>query len=268
MAAAYVGEDPEQATVQKGVTDRRGEVKTGQYDGRSDWEAYQAKFQTVAQANGWSQRERAVRLIAALEGEALRALLDLNEMELTDSQAVLTALDRHFGSAEPAVNLRQHLASRSRRPGEKLGMFAAEVHYLTRKGYPSFTAEAQEDMATEAFLRGLTPESLRQHVRLSAPASLELAMKQAKAVEEVLEEGALMRTPGSNQYSYSQTQARPARQLEITEVATLDTVQGRPFDPQPCRCWRCSQQGHIQRFCSSASADPSSRRQGNERGPV
>ncbi|MGH0123307.1 UNVERIFIED_CONTAM: hypothetical protein FKN15_056962 [Acipenser sinensis] len=99
----YVGEDPEQATVQKWVTDRRGEVKAGRYDGRSDWEAYRAKSQIVAQANGWSQRERAVRLIAALEGKALWALLDLNEMELADSQAVLTALDRRFGSAEPAA---------------------------------------------------------------------------------------------------------------------------------------------------------------------
>ncbi|MGH0158680.1 UNVERIFIED_CONTAM: hypothetical protein FKN15_036021 [Acipenser sinensis] len=118
----------------RGVTDRRGEVKDGWYDGRSDWEAYWAKFQIVGQTSGWSQRERAMQLITALEGEALRALLDLNEMELAHSQAVLTALDRRFGSAEPAVNLRQRMASRSRRPGEKLGMFAAEVPVLHSGG--------------------------------------------------------------------------------------------------------------------------------------
>ncbi|MGH0132156.1 UNVERIFIED_CONTAM: hypothetical protein FKN15_034862 [Acipenser sinensis] len=222
--AVFEGEDAEQATVQRGVTDRRVEVKAGRYDGRSDWEAYRAKFQIVAQANGWNQRERAVRLAAALEGEALRALLDLNEAELADSQAVLTALDRRFGSAEPAVNLRQRLASRSRQPGEKLGVFAAEVRYLARKGYPTFTAEAQEDLATEAFLRGLTPESLRQHVRLSAPTSLELALKQAKVVEEVLEEGTLTRTSGRNPDSYPRTQARPARQMEIAEVGSKKSL--------------------------------------------
>lgn len=264
--AVFEGEDAEQATVQRGVTDRRVEVKAGRYDGRSDWEAYRAKFQIVAQANGWNQRERAVRLAAALEGEALRALLDLNEAELADSQAVLTALDRRFGSAEPAVNLRQRLASRSRQPGEKLGVFAAEVRYLARKGYPTFTAEAQEDLATEAFLRGLTPESLRQHVRLSAPTSLELALKQAKVVEEVLEEGTLTRTSGRNPDSYPRTQARPARQMEIAEVATLDAVQAQPLDFQPRRCWRCGQPGHIQRFCSATG--PSSSLQGNGQGPV
>ncbi|MGH0149099.1 UNVERIFIED_CONTAM: hypothetical protein FKN15_014306 [Acipenser sinensis] len=264
--AVFEGEDAEQATVQRGVTDRRVEVKAGRYDGRSDWEAYRAKFQIVAQANGWNQRERAVRLAAALEGEALRALLDLNEAELANSQAVLTALDRCFGSAEPAVNLRQRLASRSRQPGEKLGVFAAEVRYLARKGYPTFTAEAQEDLATEAFLRGLTPESLRQHVRLSAPTSLELALKQAKVVEEVLEEGTLTRTSGRNPDSYPRTQARPARQMEIAEVATLDAVQAQPLDFQPRRCWRCGQPGHIQRFCSATG--PSSSLQGNGQGPV
>ncbi|MGH0151371.1 UNVERIFIED_CONTAM: hypothetical protein FKN15_020120 [Acipenser sinensis] len=242
--AVFEGEDAEQATVQRGVTDRRVEVKAGRYDGRSDWEAYRAKFQIVAQANGWNQRERAVRLAAALEGEALRALLDLNEAELADSQAVLTALDRRFGSTEPAVNLRQRLASRSRQPGEKLGVFAAEVRYLARKGYPTFTAEAQEDLATEAFLRGLTPESLRQHVRLSAPTSLELALKQAKVVEEVLEEGTLTGTSGRNPDSYPRTQARPARQMEIAEVATLDALlhpstMSRPRQPPPSHPTPC-----------------------------
>ncbi|MGH0169271.1 UNVERIFIED_CONTAM: hypothetical protein FKN15_056455 [Acipenser sinensis] len=66
-------------------------------------------------------------------------------------------------------------------------------HYLTRKGYPHFAAEVQEDLATEAFLRGLTPDALRSHVRLTAPASLELALTQAKMVEEVLEENPLIR---------------------------------------------------------------------------
>ncbi|MGH0150048.1 UNVERIFIED_CONTAM: hypothetical protein FKN15_020471 [Acipenser sinensis] len=189
----YRSATKEQATEETRPLGHRDRVKAGRYDGRTSWEAYRAKFQMVAQANGWNQAEKAVQLAAALEGEALRALLDLSDEELADYRAVVTALDHRFGGTEPATSLRQRLASRTRHSGEKLGVFAAEIRYLTRKGYPHFAAEVQEDLATEAFLRGLTPDALRRHVRLTAPASLELALSQAKMVEEVLEENPLNR---------------------------------------------------------------------------
>ncbi|MGH0119242.1 UNVERIFIED_CONTAM: hypothetical protein FKN15_029611 [Acipenser sinensis] len=166
----------------------RVSVKAGRYDGRTSWEAYRAKFQMVAQANSWNQAEKAVQLAAALEGEALRAFLDLSDEELENYRAVVTALDHRFRGTKPTTSLCQRLASRTCHSGVKLGVFAAEICYLTRKGYPHFAAEVQEDLATEAFLRGLTPDALRRHVMLTAPASLELALTQAKMVEEVLME--------------------------------------------------------------------------------
>ncbi|MGH0153071.1 UNVERIFIED_CONTAM: hypothetical protein FKN15_040987 [Acipenser sinensis] len=151
------GTTTEQAAAETRPLDHRDRVKAGRYNGRISWEAYQAKFQMVAQAYGWNQAEKAVQLAAALEGEALRALLVLSDEELTDCQAVVTALDHRFGGTEPATSLCQRLASRNRSPGEKVGMFAAKIHYLTRKGYPHFTTEVQEDLATEANSRCSKP---------------------------------------------------------------------------------------------------------------
>ncbi|MGH0118492.1 UNVERIFIED_CONTAM: hypothetical protein FKN15_016827 [Acipenser sinensis] len=82
----------------------RDRVKAGRYDGRTSWEAYRAKFQMVAQANGWNQAEKAVQLAAALEGEALRALSDLSDEELAYYRDVVTALSPlwgHQASYEP-----------------------------------------------------------------------------------------------------------------------------------------------------------------------
>ncbi|RXM98469.1 hypothetical protein EOD39_13086 [Acipenser ruthenus] len=84
--------------------------------------------------------------------------------------------------------MRQRLASRNRRPREKVGVFAAEIRYLPRKGYPHFTTEVQEDLAMEAFLWGLTPDAFCRHIWLTTPAYLALALTQAKIVEDVLEE--------------------------------------------------------------------------------
>ncbi|MGH0181216.1 UNVERIFIED_CONTAM: hypothetical protein FKN15_006293 [Acipenser sinensis] len=83
--------------------------------------------------------------------------------------------DSRFGRVEPAVGLRLHLANRTKAPREKLGVPAADVRYLARRGYPTFPPATQEDLAVEAFVRRLTPTALCQQVRFAAPTSLELA---------------------------------------------------------------------------------------------
>ncbi|MGH0138383.1 UNVERIFIED_CONTAM: hypothetical protein FKN15_037458 [Acipenser sinensis] len=54
-------------------------------------------------------------------------------------------------------------------PGEPLGQFSADIRYLVQQEYNGFTAAAKDDLATEAFLRGLTLDALRHHVRLTTP---------------------------------------------------------------------------------------------------
>ncbi|MGH0166495.1 UNVERIFIED_CONTAM: hypothetical protein FKN15_067462 [Acipenser sinensis] len=158
----------------------RQSVKAGRYDGRSPWEAYHVKFRMAALTNDWGPTEKAGQLSAALEGEALQVLLDLGPDEVAQYEVLTTALERHFGRVEPAVELRLQLANRTRAPREKLGVLAADVRYLARRGYPTFQPATQEDLAVEAFVRGLTPTALRQQVRFAASTSLELAVAHAE----------------------------------------------------------------------------------------
>ncbi|MGH0144064.1 UNVERIFIED_CONTAM: hypothetical protein FKN15_005223 [Acipenser sinensis] len=44
--------------------------------------------------------------------------------------------------------------------------FATRKRLLTWQGYPDYPLTVQEDLAMEAFIRGLTPTLLRQQVRL------------------------------------------------------------------------------------------------------
>ncbi|MGH0117704.1 UNVERIFIED_CONTAM: hypothetical protein FKN15_036884 [Acipenser sinensis] len=84
---------------------------------------------------------------------------------------------------------------RKRASGEKLGILAADTKYLARRGYPGLPPAVQEDLAMEAFIRGLNPTALRQQVRLVAPTSLEQALTHALRIEAVLEEGERVRIP-------------------------------------------------------------------------
>ncbi|PWG68631.1 hypothetical protein DF186_24745, partial [Enterococcus hirae] len=68
-----------------------------------------------------------------------------------------------------------------------MGAFAADIRVYARKGYPTFPAAAREELRLHAFLRGLTPECLRQHVRLLSPRDLSEALREAERAEEVLQ---------------------------------------------------------------------------------
>uniref|UniRef100_A0A8C5G7L1 Uncharacterized protein n=1 Tax=Gouania willdenowi TaxID=441366 RepID=A0A8C5G7L1_GOUWI len=78
------------------------------------------------------------------------------------------------------------LASRYRKGGESLGTFAADVKLHAQYGYPTFDARAREELALYAFLQGLSPEPLRQHVRLAMPQTLRAALVEAERAEVVL----------------------------------------------------------------------------------
>ncbi|CAL8387720.1 unnamed protein product [Boreogadus saida] len=56
----------------------------------------------------------------------------------------------------------------------------------TSDSYPEFSAATRETLALHAFLRGLQPESLGQHVRLTEPQTLDAALDQAERAEEEL----------------------------------------------------------------------------------
>ncbi|MGH0135255.1 UNVERIFIED_CONTAM: hypothetical protein FKN15_057299 [Acipenser sinensis] len=183
------------ALVEPAQPANKSAVKAGRYDGTASWEAYQAKFRLAALANNWRIEEQAGQLAAALEGKAMQALLDLDPEKPCDFHTLSTALQHRFGQVESAVSLRDRLAIRKRASGEKLGILAADTKYLARRGYPGLPPAVQEDLAMEAFIRGLNPTALRQQVRLIAPTSLEQALTHALRIEAVLEEGERVRIP-------------------------------------------------------------------------
>ncbi|XP_042073272.1 uncharacterized protein LOC121813519 [Haplochromis burtoni] len=136
--------------------------------------------------SGWSEEETATHLALALEGDALQILLDLAPAEQHELQALTAALERRFGQRHSTDQSREQLTNRSRRPGESLGTFAADVLLYARRGYPEFPAAAREELSLHAFLRGLFPERLRQHVRLAMPQTLREALLEAERAKPVL----------------------------------------------------------------------------------
>lgn len=236
----------------------RTPAKLPKYNGATPLEPYLSQVQLAARHSGWSDEEAATHLALALEEKALQVLLDIAPAEQRDLQALTMALQRRFGQQLYTDQSREQLANRRRLEGESLGTFAADVQLHARRGYPQFNTAAQEDLALHAFLRGLTPERLRQHVRLAMPKTLREATCEAERAEAVLSTQSTPRRGSS-----LQPQVRMANYDEVTEEAeevyqvqpSTRQSQRWPLSPrrrpphQTDRCYRCDEPGHIARNC-------------------
>jgi len=86
------------------------------YDGRS---SYLTQFRMLAHLNHWSKEEKATLLAVSLRGVALTVLSNLPAERRSDYQALVSALENHFGTAHQAE------LHRMKEPGE------GRRHYLS-----------------------------------------------------------------------------------------------------------------------------------------
>lgn len=228
---------------------RRTVVKLPRYNGGEPAETYLIQVELAAQLNGWTQEETAVQVALSLEGRALQILIDLQPNERGSWSALERAIQHRFGQRVYPDDLRDQLANRMRIEGESLGGYAADLRLYTRRGHPNFDAETQEELALQAFIRGLRPERLREHIRLHSPATLTAALIEAERVEHVL--GVTTRPHGTRQ-----------RVNKVDCEESDDEESARQVTPAPVRqprrlsrrqptegCYRCGAPGHIARYC-------------------
>lgn len=243
-AAAMSGEYNELATSPQ-QQQRQSMIKLQRYNGEEPADTYLLQVQLAAQINGWSAEETAGHVALSLEGRALKILTDLRPAELRDWPKLKRAIQRRFDRHLLVVDARDRLAKRRRELGESLGTYAADLRSYTRRGHPDFSERVQEELTVQAFLRGLQPERLREHLRLFSPATLEAALTEAERVEHVL-------CPEGNRRSYirvNQAGSEDADDMDEEARRTTVTPQQRRSRRNYGDCYRCGAPGHIARYC-------------------
>ncbi|MGH0191155.1 UNVERIFIED_CONTAM: hypothetical protein FKN15_057510 [Acipenser sinensis] len=180
------------------------------------------------------------------------------------------ALDCRFDGTENPLTLRQQLKDHFCRPGEPLGQFAANVRYLARQAYPEFPTAIQEELATDAFLHGLTPGAVRNQVRLDTPQTLDAALARAKLAEVVLGEQSPLPSTAKHppRASTRRIQSTPMRSMGLEPSPDARNDLRLPGKPETRICWRCGQRGHLWHNCGTLPPTSPSLQPGNDMGPM
>ncbi|CAL8370365.1 unnamed protein product [Boreogadus saida] len=164
----------------------RDTFKLPRYADITALEPYLAQVGLAAANDQWNNQASAAHVALAPEGEAQQVLLDLTPTERLDYAILAAVLERRFGKRVSKDNMQDQLTRRRRQEGETLGTYAADVRFYARRGYPTFEEAALEELALGAFIHGLTPERLKEPLRIMAPTSLNAALDEAERVEAVM----------------------------------------------------------------------------------
>ncbi|MGH0189298.1 UNVERIFIED_CONTAM: hypothetical protein FKN15_034551 [Acipenser sinensis] len=150
------------------------------------------------------------------------------------------------------------------------GQFAADVRYLARQAYPEFPTAIQEELATDAFLHGLTPGAVRNQVRLDTPQTLDAALARAKLAEVVLGEQSPLPSTAKHppRASTRRIQSTPMRSMGLEPSPDARNDLRLPGKPETRICWRCGQRGHLWHNCGTLPPTSPSLQPGNDMGPM
>ncbi|KAL2098215.1 hypothetical protein ACEWY4_007422 [Coilia grayii] len=150
-------------------------TKMATYDGKEDWESFLLPFERLARKYGWNGAERVDRLHECLRGAAMRYVCSLPEHIREDYTLLKEHLTQRFGQHDPPATVRRKLGE-LRQSKESSAEFAEEVRRLITLAYPGVES-LQDQLAADAFLKGLKNQKLAYEVMNKDPCSLAEAQK-------------------------------------------------------------------------------------------
>ncbi|XP_043972480.1 uncharacterized protein LOC122830832 [Gambusia affinis] len=156
--------------------------KLATYEGDEDWDSFLMPFERQARKHGWSAAERVDRLHECLRGAAVRYICSLPERTREDYVLLVEQLTQRFGKKDPPTTVRRRLGE-LRQGRETSAEFAEEVRRLTTLAYPGVDLQLQDQLATDAFLKGLRNQKVAFEVMNRDPSSFVEAQRFVEAHE-------------------------------------------------------------------------------------
>ena len=176
--------DPEEFVTKRRVEERKREefVRPAAYDGLSSWTDYKAHFDTCAEINSWSYKEKGLHLAVSLRGQAQGIFGNLDHNS-KDYDSLTKALRERFAPPNQTELYRVQLRERRQKAAEILSEQGQDIRRLTNCAYPTAPSDVPETLAKEQFIDSLVSVDMRLRVKQARPASLNDAVRHAVELE-------------------------------------------------------------------------------------
>ena len=252
-------------------TGNRPEIRPPSFNGEGDLKLFIKQFEDVAEANGWTPKQRTLHIRSQLAGDA-------QGCGHGDSyEEILEDLHARFGVSKRQA--RDRLAALKLKPGQSIYSQATEVTRLVEIAFPTLADADRRAMALEHFTRAWESRNIQRHLLAVAPPTIKAAVQ---AIEEYLAVSGTEHVPRAMPVEQTELPHQPstleASLKAMAEAVTqqtlllkraLEKVEQKAAKQQK-DCFKCGGP-HMQRDCPQSNkqqAATNSTTAGNAGGPA
>lgn len=259
-----------------------------------DFALWLRRYEAYVKAVEMPEDKHCAALLSMLDDAAFRAydLLGLSATDAADYKKLVEELRTRFSSTAGQQELRWQLNHRTQEPEETLDTFADALLFLANGAYPLQDRALRMELVRDRFVAGLRDDKLQEAVMQSpveALATLDKTRETAKRIEAAqtarrkmnqTRKAMSLALDDSNTTPTAPAPSRvanvghqPARedglaaaldrntqvlQQLLLRITSGDTPANPPRQQRrrrpPGPCWKCGQQGHLQRNCPEEAA--------------
>lgn len=148
---------------------RKREIEARRYNGKEPVSEYLLQFELTAKRNGWSDSEKAVNLLCALDGPARNLLSEIDDVEHCSYVEVKQLLRKRFGPTCLTEIHEQALQEIKLSKGQSIRELASEVQRLVRLAYAEFDVAARTRMAIKALVDAIPDKHAVFYIKDKGP---------------------------------------------------------------------------------------------------
>ena len=149
---------PAHRTGQEGHPSYRPAAPIQRFNNKTiSWPVWFHHFKAVADVHGWDKDQRALQLVAYLDETAMNVAQELSDQELYNYDVLVKLLGDRFDPASRVSASRSRFHGRTRRHQEDADTYSDSIAELCRLGYPQSSPELRQDLISEQFGVGLSP---------------------------------------------------------------------------------------------------------------
>ena len=151
----------------------RKETEARRFSGKESVHDYLLQFELTAKRNRWTDAEKVISLLCALDGQARNILSEIDDVDQTTYLDVKQILVKRFGPLHLTEIHEQSLRDLRLSRGQLIRELAPEATRLAKLAYPEFNPAARERMAVQALIQAIPDRDATFYVKEKNPGTVD-----------------------------------------------------------------------------------------------